>query len=518
MLERLIQLGEPTSVTVPRQAGRGRGMPFGSLKPLLPAGVVLLALSALVAQAIVLQREIGSLRHEIGEVFDPARLAIRDIQFHLSRETASTRGYLLTGDTSFMRRHVEARRERIAATATLASIANRSSDTVRNATTALVAQLQPADVLLDSLYAGQLPRGEYLRRLPAQQQRFEEITSAVREVGILLSDMAAARVSNLERLQRATTLATFLLAGLAAISVMLVAHLGWSYRLLARRESLAHAESELARQASERARAEADERRAETDCIAASRSRLVRGFTHDVKNPLGAASGTLQLADEGLLDTKDAVRRSRRSVETAIRLIDDLLHLARAESSVVEVRREPVQLCALASELVEEWRGVTEAKGIALTASLLPTEAIIYSDADKVRQIVGNLVSNAVHYTTMGFVTVRVGAGEIDAATATTFFCLEVRDTGPGLTAEQRALLFQEFRRLDTATGTRGHGLGLASSNRIATALGGRITVESTPGQGSTFCLWLPQEPPAAMSQPRTPASGAHRVVDLRYH
>jgi signal transduction histidine kinase len=492
MFQRLLRVAVPTPAHVPRGDGNGRtpALLRASI-PFVPATVVLLALSALVVQSALMQREMGAVRHDLAEVFDPARMGIREVQFLLARETAGTRGFLLSGDTSYVRRHREARRQRRTVIEQLDSLADRSPDSVSLALHALAARLRPADALLDSLYSGRLSRAAYIERLPRQQERLEEVTGAVREVGLLTSRMAAARVAALARLQHRAMLATFGLASLAALAVLLVADLGLAYRSLAGREMLARGESERARELSEQARAEADARRAETERVAASRARLVRGFTHDVKNPLGAAAGCLELADEGLLEMRDGVRRARRSVDAALRLIDDLLQLERTGSDGMVVRHELVRLDAIAGEVADEWRAIAESKGLAL-ATDLRSETLVLSDADKLRQIVGNLVSNAVRYTAHGSVTVRV-PGDIQQATGTVR--IEVRDTGPGLSAEQSALLFEEFRRLDSSAGTKGYGLGLAISRRLASALGGHITVESTPGEGSTFCLWLPRGP-----------------------
>lgn len=496
MFHRLLRVAVPAPGRMLRHEhdSRARGLLRASL-PLLPAGLVLLALSALVVQSVALQRAMSALRAEISGIYDPARMAVRDIQFSLVREVAGARGYLLTGDTSYVRRNAEARRQRRAAVEEVGRIAAGAGapDVVRRVAGSVAMQFRRADPLLDSLFSGALSRAAFVERLPEQQRRVEDVSSGVRDAGIQLSDLSAARVAALERLQRRAMLTTVALSILAGLAVLIVANLGLSYRALARREAWARAESE-------RARAEAEERRAEGERVASSRARLVRGFTHDVKNPLGAAAGCLQLADEGLLPVQDGVRRARRSVDTALRLTDDLLELARIESEGVSVRCAPVRLTALADEVIDEWRAIAEAKGLAVAADPPSADLVVRTDGEKVRQIVGNLVSNAIHYTKAGSIRVRVSAEDGRAADGTAAdsagsVCVEVRDTGPGIAPEQCALLFQEFSRLDTSAGTKGHGLGLAISSRLATALGGRITVESSLGEGSTFCLHLPRDP-----------------------
>jgi signal transduction histidine kinase len=115
----------------------------------------------------------------------------------------------------------------------------------------------------------------------------------------------------------------------------------------------------------------------------------------------------------------------------------------------------------------------------------------IESDATRVRQILANLVANAVKYTERGGITFRVGAHERDGKT---WAVVDVADTGPGIPEDEHPMLFDEFQRLGTARRTTGAGIGLAISQRIAEALGGRITVRSSPGHGSVFSLWLPLE------------------------
>lgn len=242
---------------------------------------------------------------------------------------------------------------------------------------------------------------------------------------------------------------------------------------------------------------EPERRRRELLEVMESRSRLMRGFSHDVKNPIGAAAGMLDLLKDGALGElepkqRDAMERARRALASALRLIDDLLELARAEAGEIDIRLESVDLRQLAHEMVEEYRAPAEAKGLEIEARFPEEIPVIESDSGRIRQILGNLLSNAVKYTERGRITVRVEVREDGAAPrAGRWLAIDVSDTGPGIPKDKQKLLFQEFKRIEPSAG-RGTGLGLAISRGIALALHGDITVHSEPGRGSTFTLWLP--------------------------
>jgi len=237
------------------------------------------------------------------------------------------------------------------------------------------------------------------------------------------------------------------------------------------------------------ARAETERRRKELERVTDSKTRLMRGFTHDVKNPIGAADGYMQLLEDGVMDPLTprqaaSVARARRSVAQALRLIEDLLELARAESGELDVRHEPVNLGDLARDATEEFRAQAEQKGLAISVDDADDGVVVDSDPVRVRQVLSNLVSNAVKYTDRGVVTVRVRADAQRGA-------IEVADTGAGIPADRQQLVFQEFVRLDP-NAAPGAGVGLAISQRIVRALGGELTLHSESGRGSSFVLWLP--------------------------
>lgn len=243
---------------------------------------------------------------------------------------------------------------------------------------------------------------------------------------------------------------------------------------------------------------ESERRRQELLRVTESRARLMRGFSHDVKNPLGAADLRLQMLNRGgvggLTDTQqESVDKVRRSIQSALGLIEDLMELVRAEAGQIEIRQAPTDIRGAGREIAEEYRAKAEAHGLSLEIAVPDEFPVIESDGSRVRQILGNLLSNAVKYTPAGRVTVRVDIREGGNAPGPgRWATVDVSDTGPGIPREQLELLFQEFRRLETAGETRGAGIGLAISQRLARALGGDITVVSEVGAGSTFTLWLP--------------------------
>jgi signal transduction histidine kinase len=245
---------------------------------------------------------------------------------------------------------------------------------------------------------------------------------------------------------------------------------------------------------------EAHERRRVLERVIQSRSRLMRGFSHDVKNPIGAADGFAELLSLGVYgelsaEQRGSIDRMRRSIRAALSLIDDLHELARAETGNLALAREPVDLAALVHALGEEYHGAAHGRGLSLLVEAEDDGPTVESDRARVRQIVANLLSNAIKYTRQGSITVRArrragqsGGDEGGGAV------LEVADTGAGIAAEKQDYIFEEFSRLGSgdAGGAGGAGLGLAISNLLAQRLGGRISVESEVGRGSTFTLWLP--------------------------
>ena len=237
--------------------------------------------------------------------------------------------------------------------------------------------------------------------------------------------------------------------------------------------------------------------REELERVMESRARLIRGFTHDVKNPLGAGIGFLALLEEDVFgpltdQQRHSVTRVRHAIGNALALIDELIAIASSETGELDPEHEPVVLQAIVRDMLEEYRPQAGAKGLAIDCTVEADLPVIESDAVRIRQILGNLLSNAVKYTGTGGVRLSVAVRRGNSErTIGNWVAVDVADTGPGIADAQLHLLFREFSRLDPDAAA-GSGLGLSISRRLAVALGGTISVDSQPGAGSTFTLWLP--------------------------
>jgi signal transduction histidine kinase len=235
----------------------------------------------------------------------------------------------------------------------------------------------------------------------------------------------------------------------------------------------------------------AERERAEVVRSTEARAALLRGVTHDVKNPLGAASGYAHLLADGvageLTDSQiDMVRRIQRLVDTSVRTVSDLVELARADGTPIHFDHVQTDLAELAEAVIDDHRGLARERGLTLTSELSPLPVV--TDPVRVRQVLTNLLSNAIKYTPRGG-TIHVQAVQVDDAGGSRVG-IEVRDTGRGVPAALRERIFDEFVRGDSAAPS-GNGVGLAISRRFARMLGGDVTYAPNEPCGAVFTLWL---------------------------
>jgi len=231
-----------------------------------------------------------------------------------------------------------------------------------------------------------------------------------------------------------------------------------------------------------------------------AKTQFLANMSHEIRTPLNGVLGIADVLTRTRLSAKqrELVGVIRQSGALLNGLLTDLLDLARVEAGAAELRPEAVRLDELVVSAKELFAGAAAEKGLALAAVVeVGAEAAVRCDPQRLRQVLGNLLDNAIKFTEAGEVAIAaVRRGDrVD---------FEVRDTGPGFDAAERAELFQRFGQAD-ASATRKHGgagLGLAICDEFVRLMGGEISCDSNPGQGSTFrfSLTLPPcaEPPQA--------------------
>ena len=230
------------------------------------------------------------------------------------------------------------------------------------------------------------------------------------------------------------------------------------------------------------------EAKTETERIMQQRERLLLTITHDIKAPAASIAGFIDLLSE-YVDRPKAVgylQSISGSANHLLQLVSALLDYHKLESGKAERHEVSFQPTALVSECVAQMQPLAMAKQLRLATDINVAEDMFCrSDAFRIKQIVNNLVSNAIKYTDEG--EVRVGITVQNG-----WMTLSVKDTGCGMTPEELQSVFNAFTRLPSAQGKEGVGLGLTITREIVTLLGGRINVVSTKGKGTTFRVCLP--------------------------
>ncbi len=230
------------------------------------------------------------------------------------------------------------------------------------------------------------------------------------------------------------------------------------------------------------------EAKTETERIMQQRERLLLTITHDIKAPAASIAGFIDLLSE-YVDRPKAVgylQSISGSANHLLQLVSALLDYHKLESGKAERHEVSFQPTALVSECVAQMQPLAMAKQLRLATDINVAEDMFCrSDAFRIKQIVNNLVSNAIKYTDEG--EVRVGITVQNG-----WMTLSVKDTGCGMTPEELQSVFNAFTRLPSAQGKEGVGLGLTITREIVTLLGGRIDVASTKGKGTTFRVCLP--------------------------
>ncbi|MCK6546079.1 ATP-binding protein [Myxococcota bacterium] len=263
-----------------------------------------------------------------------------------------------------------------------------------------------------------------------------------------------------------------------------------------REQVVAEKNRELEREIEEKNRAEAAMRAARDAAEAAARAKgeFLANVSHEVRTPMNGVVGMTSLLLETPLSTqqREFVDTIRRSADALLVVIDDVLDYSKIEAGRLELEVHDVELHALVEDVAELLAVRAHDKGLELTSIVAPSvPELVRGDAGRLRQILLNLVGNAVKFTERGEVVVDVDATvERDVARVT----FRVIDTGVGIPEDRRDRLFRSFSQVDGSAQRRfgGTGLGLAISKRLVEAMGGAIGVESAVGAGSTFWFTVP--------------------------
>lgn len=253
------------------------------------------------------------------------------------------------------------------------------------------------------------------------------------------------------------------------------------------------------------------EARARAEAANEAKSRFLATVSHEFRTPLNGILGMADLLTDTGPDAEQAtyVAALRTSGEALLALVDDILDFAKVEAGKLELVAEPFDMVQLVETVAELMAPRAQAKGIELAAHIAPDlPARLVGDRDRLRQILLNLVGNAVKFTEVG------GVG-LSLARAGEYIEITVADTGPGIPADRLETIFGEFEQLDhgAAVGQAGTGLGLAIVRRLARLMGGEVFAESRLGEGATFRVTLPLVAAFDAPEPRIPHWPQHHVL-----
>ncbi len=442
----------------------------------IPLAAVIFALFALVVIPMFRTRLVEPLHANLQSAVEPGRRLVTRIHVALAMEGTLFRSVMEHRDPLLIARYHGSVADEMAAYAELRPLVGQLGPVARREFRELTALQSGWHSAIEGYLAG-VPavRGA---KDPFHRAEYQELLLAASRLDEALSTEADRRWGEIAATNRAQGWVSAVVGMLALGAALIV---GWLGRRLRRFAAIA------------------ERRRAELQRAVEARARIMRGVSHDLKNPLNAILGHTELLEQeikGQLNAgqKESLSRIRKSVESLLLLIDDILDLSRTESGHLRIVPSKTQILPIIRETIDEHWASASAAGHRLEAQLPSDIPALTTDPQRVQQILGNLLSNAIKYTPVGGqITVRAGVKRRDGETdQPRWAAIEVIDTGPGIPTDQLETIFDEFSRLTVHQDKPGAGLGLAIARRISHLLGGNLTAESTNERGSVFTLWLP--------------------------
>lgn len=436
---------------------------------------VLFSLVALLLVPVILFQRTESLREDIRTTARPAISLVDDVELALAGQVSAIRGWLLTNDESFRAFFYGARDDAAEAFSALEPLVEQLGPTAGAALREL--RLAEREWLMPNLQTlnGDMAFSDLERQIPIQQQRYVVTIEAAKQLTHAINLFVEKRQESIRSATRISMYVTALLSVLAILSMVIILWNAYRWRfLVSNLEQLVDERSEQA------ARARAAVR---------SRDEVLAIVSHDLRSPLTAiAVSAANLRSQ----VPTAFHRRHldiitRSVDRTNRLICDILDVTRIDSGQ-KLSIEPgfLEVEPLVSSLVESFRPQAEKHIQEIECVVDPALSPLYADHDRLLQVLSNLLGNAIKFTPEGgrvSVRVREEADGIE---------FSVSDTGPGIAAADIEHIFDPYWQVER-TARLGTGLGLTIAKGIVDGHGGRLSVESTPGEGSTFRFILPK-------------------------
>ena len=258
--------------------------------------------------------------------------------------------------------------------------------------------------------------------------------------------------------------------------------------------------NELEEEITHRRRAQEELLKAKHAAEEASRAKsaFLANMSHELRTPLNAIIGYSEMLEEetqdlSQIETVQDLQKIQSAGKHLLALINDVLDLSKIEAGKMGLHLETFDVTGLIEEIVTTLEPAAAKNGNKVRVNMSDQVGMMRADITKVRQILFNLLSNACKFTDHGTVSIDISQNTNHGQD---WICFRVSDTGIGITAQQKANLFKEFAQADTSISRKygGTGLGLAITHRFVQLMKGRISVESEPGKGSTFTVYLPAE------------------------